>query len=127
MSTRHYTLNCGQYVLADGEGPISAPLDEIALAFDTTDGALYKHGDPKSVEKWFADKRAALIAADLGDWAGNLTLLTGRFPLDELNRCLTTTGYVLTLYERAQSGALAPQPLADQAPGVLRAPRNGRP
>lgn len=100
----HYRLNCGQYVLHDGDMPIHEPLDEIAIAFDRQSGTLHMHGEPEMVEKWLKNAKQRFQAAGFNDMANDLMIISGRFELDDLNRCLSTTGYIGRLYERIQRG-----------------------
>lgn len=102
----HYSLNAGQYVLMDGDSPVGRVLDEVSIALDKVDGTLHKHGSPESVQRWHTAAQQKLRAAGAGEWADNLVVITGRFPLDELNSCLTHTGYAGRLYLKALAGEL---------------------
>ena len=124
----NYQLNCGQYVLHQGDKPIHRVLDEVSLVFDKECGALYKHGAPEAVQKWLTKTQAKFRAGGFDGMAETLVCITGRFELDDLNRCLSTTGYVRTLYERLQAGELAslsftPAPSANRPDGA-RKPRH---
>lgn len=113
----NYRLNCGQYVLYKGDAPVQAPMDEVALAFDSEAGVLHKHGKPDQVSAWAASARKSLgdAAEAAGDeearrairaLASALVVIQGRFPLEELNRCLSTSGYVGVLYRKALQNQL---------------------
>ena len=118
-----YSLNCGQYVLMDDDRPVGRVLDEVSIAFDLVDGVLHKHGAPSMVEKWLDETKAKLLASGLAEMAGNLSVMTGRFALADLNRCLTTSGYALQIYLKVIDRTLSPQPLppaARVAPPVRR-------
>lgn len=108
----NYQLNCGQYVLHRGSTPVGRPLDEVAIAFDRDEGVLHKHGSPEFVNNWAEETRAKLRAAgsNLEDWATALTVVSGRIPVDELNSCLSSSGYVLQLWAKLTRGELARQP-----------------
>jgi len=101
-----YSLNAGQYVLMDGTSPVGRVLDEVSLALDKSDGTLHKHGSPEFVHRWFADAQKKLRDAGANEWAENLVVLTGRFPLDELNACLSNSSYAGRLYQKALAGDL---------------------
>jgi hypothetical protein len=101
-----YELKHGSYYLYDmdakpsvlsGEREIRIMTDTVALCFRRGDGSLLRHGGPDQVEPWAAAEAQRLRAAGLADWADEVTVVTGAFPVDELNRCLTTTGYCSTL------------------------------
>jgi hypothetical protein len=108
----NYRLNCGQYVLHNGDQPVYRVLDEIALALDKEEGALCKYGDPVTVEAWAAKERARMRSIGHGweESADNLIVITGRFPLAELNRCLSNHGYAGTLYRKLLAGELQAEP-----------------
>jgi hypothetical protein len=106
--TYSYKTNCGQYVLHCEDKPIGPLLDEVSLAFDRDEGVLHKHGAPAMVEAWQKGTQAKLRASGLTDMADSIVVITGRFELDDLNRCLTHTGYVGTLYTRLLNNELAP-------------------
>lgn len=107
----HYKTNCGQYVLHDGDTPIGRVLDEVSLALDCETGTLHKHGAPDMVAKWHHEAQAKFRAAGFPDMAEQLVVITGRFELDDLNRCLSTTGFVGRLYERLLQGEAKSLPL----------------
>jgi hypothetical protein len=99
-----YTLNCGQYVGNRDGHPVTAPMDEVAIALDAVEGFLHKHGDPVMVRQWVANCQRRLSEASAGELASQIVVISGRFALDDLNRCLTTSGYAGLLYERALQG-----------------------
>ena len=108
-----YSLNAGQYVLMDGDSPIGRVLDEVSIALDKAEGTLHKHGSPESVQRWHVDAQKKLRAGGANDMADNLVVLTGRFPLDELNKCLSNMGYAGRLYLKAVAGELKQLPLVE--------------
>jgi hypothetical protein len=106
MSARHYEWNCGQYVLhADGK-PIKAPKDSLALAFDKESGTLHKHGEPEMVKAWYADAHAKAMAGGYPDLVSAIVVIEGRFPIDEVNKCLDYTGYASTFYKKLLAGEI---------------------
>jgi hypothetical protein len=125
--SRSYGLNCGQYVLMDGDRPIGRVLDEVSIALDKVEGTLHKHGSPDSVHAWHSRTQQALRSSGANEMADNLVVLTGRFPLDELNRCITHTGYAGRLYAKALAGQLEQIPLSALAPTPTPARRGARP
>lgn len=119
--TYHYQLNAGQYVLMQGDTPVGSLLDEVALALDRESGTLHKHGSAESVSAWLTQARAKFQAVGYRDLANNLVMVCGKFPLDELNRCLSTTGYVGVLYGKLLAGQVA------QEAATLPTPRDNLP
>lgn len=113
----NYRLNCGQYVLHDGDKPIGRVLDCVALGLDKGSGTLHKHGAPEMVERWLTDAQARFRQGGFPDMADDLVLVSGRFTLDDLNRCITTSGYVGQLYARLLVGAVTTlDPLGNPVP-----------
>ncbi|GBG14586.1 uncharacterized protein NMK_2185 [Novimethylophilus kurashikiensis] len=112
MSDYCYKLNCGQYVLHEGDDPIGAVMDEVSICFDKESGTLHKHGRPELVQDWHAKAQAKYREAGFDEMADELIVITGRFALEDLNRCLSTSGYVGVFYNRLLKGEAAPQPLS---------------
>ncbi len=108
-----YSMNAGQYVLMDGDSPVGPPLDDVSIALDKVDGTLHKHGSPELVQRWHADAQKKLRTVGANDMADDLVVLTGRFPLDELNKCLSNTNYAGRLYLKAATGELKQLPLVE--------------
>lgn len=120
-----YGLNCGQYVLMAGDKPVGPVLDEVSIALDKTEGTMHKHGSRESVQAWHAQAQAKLRAGGSGEWADNLVVLTGRFPLEELNRCLSNSGYAGALYAKVMAGQLEQLPLVTPTPSPVPTRRPG--
>ena len=124
----NYRLNCGQYVLHFGDTPNGPVMDEVALAISRIDGILHKHGSIENVTAWANQARDRMRA--LGDpfgseMAQDIIVLSGRFKLEEINRCLTTTGYVSVLLRKFESGQLEQEQLLP-APAKPRALGGGQ-
>ncbi|VTU43996.1 hypothetical protein [Variovorax sp. RA8] len=115
-----YRLNCGQYVLhakrpfsADLE-PVGPPLDQISIAIDTAEGTLQKHGQPDRVAAWYANTSKKLRDAGCGEWADNLVVVTGRFPVEEVNKCVGAMSYAGIFYKRLVAGEIEEMPFAGE-------------
>lgn len=123
----NYRMNGRHYVLHRDETPVGPPLMEVALALDAEDGILHKHGNPEAVNAWARDAQSRLRAqGDIGvEMADQIKVITGRFPVDDLNRCITHSGYVGVLYRRMMLGQLEAQG-SDAAEGCDEAQRTGR-
>lgn len=107
----HYETNCGQYVLHEDRKPVRAPVDEVSLAFDAAEGILHKHGTKDSVAKWYTEARKRFSEAGCAEMMDGIVVITGRFMLEDLNKCLTTSGYVAVLHQRLLAGELEQLPL----------------
>lgn len=109
--SNEYQFNCGQYVyFRDGE-PVTRPADTIALFIDTEDGTLHKHGDPAAVRRHHqvtSEKFRSSDSSEVREWANKLIVVEGRFPLEEINRVLSTTGYAKHFYEKLMVGQISP-------------------
>lgn len=105
-----YRLNCGQYVLHSKPPmggdlvPVGRVLDELSLAIDTREGTLHKHGVPELVASWYENTTQKLRAGGCEEFADDLVVVTGRFPLEEVNRCVSNTGYAGSFYRRLLAG-----------------------
>ncbi|OUL98807.1 hypothetical protein [Variovorax sp. JS1663] len=113
-----YRLNCGQFVLhakrpfSDHLEPVGRPLDQISLAIDTAEGTLQKHGVPDLIAAWYANTSKKLRDAGCGEWADNLVVVTGRFPVEEVNKCVGAMSYAGIFYKRLIAGEIEEMPLA---------------
>ena len=95
-----YRINGGQYVLHDGDDPIGPLLEEVAIAFDRESGTLHKHGSPEMVENWVKNARQKFNDAGYDKFADDLVTISGKFPLEDLNKFLTHTGYIGLYFKR---------------------------
>lgn len=73
--------------------------DVVALAFVRSDDCygdwiLMKHGPDTAVDAWAQTARGKYLASGLQSEARLLTVIEGRFPVDELNRIINTAGYI---------------------------------
>lgn len=112
MADAHtYKLVWGQFRLHEGDKPVvgGAPLDEISLVVDLFTGELIRHGHPVVMAEFFGQERARRRTANPAAQE-SLGVLTGRIPLDEVNRCLLEPGHSLVVWEKAQCGALGEEP-----------------
>lgn len=104
MTTYEYKLNAGQYVLHCDGVPSGPVMDEVAIALDVESGTRHKIGDPKMVADWVLQAKQKLRAAGADEMANQLTVISGRFSLEDLNRCWSTSSYALTLYRKVMAG-----------------------
>ncbi|MDO8414747.1 MAG: hypothetical protein Q7S87_00900 [Agitococcus sp.] len=79
-------------------------VETVAVLFDKREGILHKHGCPRVVEKQYQRFRDALsteaalklpLAQEMRD---DLTIVQGKFKIEELNRILQITGYARKFY-----------------------------
>jgi len=87
-----YRIENGQYVFElDGKVLFTTP--EVALAFDKQSGTLLKHGTPDRVREWVDQARGKLQNIGFDEMAAAMVIFFGNFEVEEVNACLTTTGY----------------------------------
>jgi len=106
----HYETNCSQYVLMDGKRCLYGPYDQISLCFDRECGTLHKHGEPGMVAAWHEKTTKSFKAFGFNEMSDNLICVTGRFPLEEINKCLTNSGYAEIFYKKLMAGEIAELP-----------------
>jgi hypothetical protein len=95
-----YVLNeDSEYVLCfDNERIVMGKT--VAIAFDREDGSLIKHGNADLINQWVEGTRKRYCAAGLPEIAEVLTIIEGPFPLEELNKIISSTDYVGRFYRQ---------------------------
>lgn len=96
-----YEKTANTYVLRDKKGKQLINTDYPAILFDRDSGTLHKHGDYKIIRKIAAEMRAKYARVGAHDMAKDLVIFASRtFPIDELNKCLSVSGYCKLMFER---------------------------
>ena len=95
----HYERKFGSYYLFEGR-QILLMSDRIAIAYDADNGALLKHGDPQIVHAYAQKMREQ--GAGLFDAVR--VIESDKFEVNDLNRVLTTTGFIVELAARLVPG-----------------------
>lgn len=98
-----YRLENGEYVFYLGENRRFATVS-VSILLDITAGVLLKHGLATVVNETFDTLTRGLRRAGYTDFASDLVVLEGRFDLEELNRLVTSSGYVSQFYENWKAG-----------------------
>lgn len=107
-----YQLIAGSYYLFDmreapnpitGQRRFQLKSDQLAIAVDTYSGELRQHGSPTRIHSWAMQTRRRLRAAGHWDSAADLVVISGPFPVEEINRCLRIRGYGRRLLARLAS------------------------
>lgn len=118
-----YQLKAGSYYLYDlrdtpsavtGERRFKLKTDLLAIAFDNHTGEVQQHGTPSRIQSWASNTRRRLRAAGQWQEAEDIIVITGPFPVDEINKCLWMRGYCRRLLQRLSKlphGKLQPQPM----------------
>lgn len=84
------------------------PMIAIAFSYDESEdkgikGGMHKHGSPEHVNAWAQKTRKKFSDAGNSfglEMAEQITVMEGIFPLDELDKIISITGYIGTFYER---------------------------
>lgn len=104
-----YQLKSGSYYLYDMREPPSAATGErrfklktdlLAIAFDNYTGEVHQHGSPTRIQSWASHTRRRLRAAGLWQEAEDIIVISGPFPVEEINKCLWIKGYCRRLLQR---------------------------
>jgi hypothetical protein len=82
-----YKKKFGSYYLEDELGTTLLKCDQVAMVVDVEDGILLKHGAPESIEQHYNRLRTMFPYI-------KMLILSKEIPAEEINKCLTTTGYV---------------------------------
>lgn len=102
-----------------GKRRVCGPSEMMAIAYDSNEGTLYKHGTATGVEAWAVKTRAAYCDTGFEDFADAIVVIS--FPIApatvaELNACLETTTRVAFIVENL--GAIA-----RDNPDIVQPPR----
>jgi hypothetical protein len=89
---------------------LTAPIPKVAMCFNKLTGALFAHGRKEHVDAWRM-KTIERLGNNLGDLERHesiaaLIVVEGRFPIDEINKCISTSGYCREFYEKLRSGII---------------------
>lgn len=107
-----YQLKQGNYHLYDlsslqskatGEFKLRLMTETVAIAFDARTGKLHEHGHPLRIHSWASNTRRRLRAAGDYERANDIVVVSGPLPVDEINKCLSITGYCRQLFKRLSS------------------------
>jgi len=107
-----YQLKAGSYYLYDlrdepsavtGERRYRLQTDTVAVAFNRSTGEIHEHGAPARIQSWAAHTRRRLRAAGEFDLANDLVVVSGPWPVDELNKCLWSRIYCRRTFQRIGS------------------------
>lgn len=98
LSSPHYVRKDGIFVFHHTDGRKVDIGEEVSLMFsqDGNRATLYKHGRPDDVRKSYNKLQVGLRKGGSRRMANKIKLMTVNleFPLEELNRCLSISGYI---------------------------------
>lgn len=109
-----YRLEHGSYYLYDEDlsgrpdwGHMILVCDQLAVAFsvETVSGerhyTLHKHGSPEFCRQWAKESRERYRKGGFFEQADTMAVIefSKEFPVEEINRCLSTSGYLKRIVE----------------------------
>lgn len=105
----HYRMEGTEYALVDEDDCIHWAGEEVAVAFtyclddQGMEGILHKQGNPEKVNDWAEKTRKKLADAGHLDMANEIVVVSGRIPLEDLNKMIEISGYIGIWYKRMQA------------------------
>lgn len=97
----HYELEDGFYYYLNGRVIIDKT-EEVGIGFDT-EGKIWLmlcHGKPEYVKERMGRLKMSALCTGNDEFANNLKVVSGKFPVDELNHLIHYSGYGKAFYER---------------------------
>ena len=94
-----YRMESDRYLWCNEKGEVQDAVPEVAIAYDAQSGTILKCGREDMV-KQVVDKA---LASGLFPYVRMVTFKPP-FPVGEVNRCRSTTGYILRLMRRISAG-----------------------
>ena len=101
-----YTINNGGKLKIDTQ--LVFMTDEVAICFDKEEGIMLKNGIPKNVNEWQAQAIKKFKDSGFNDMADNLVIIEGCFPVEELNRLISTSTYFPIFYKKLMNNDIKP-------------------
>jgi len=92
-----YEFDGFEYYLVDDNGDTIDRMEEVGICFDSDGDVLLKHGQPERVYKYYHD--TIVKFSDFPDLF-KITFIQGKFPVDEVNKCLDISGYIGIFYKK---------------------------
>lgn len=93
----------------------------VAILFDRQTGALLQHGPPASVLAGHRKQSLTYQAKGLSGALKDLTIIHGKFELDDLNKMVSIQGYIGCWYRRMLETAVS-----EAAKAILQAQQRAR-
>lgn len=105
-----YSIEDGRYVF-HLRGARRFDTAEVAVLFDAKQSVLLKHGPPERVQGYYNTMHAELMQAGQPEVAAALTLVTGRFDIEELNKVVNICDYVGQFWRNLQAAGAQATPV----------------
>ena len=100
-----YRINNDKYEMIDIDtGEVLDIIDEVAICYDlhpsdhNIKATLMKHGRKEIVETYYNSVRTILT----NERGFNINIIIGKFDINELNKTISTTGYIYNLITNYQ-------------------------
>jgi hypothetical protein len=99
-----YSYEDGEYVMFYRDnGDVICRMEEVAICFSKDDEdmwTIHKHGTPERVKKYHDEAVQRFRNAGYPDMANDMVMIVGKFPVDELNHAVETSGYIKRMIEK---------------------------
>jgi len=100
-----YGMEGTEYALVDEHDRIHCASEDVAVAFSfSPDEDRGMQGSPDRVSAWAITTRKKFVDAGHLDMAKEIVVVSGKIPLEDLNKIINTSGYVGTWYKRILAG-----------------------
>ena len=108
MKEYTYKIEGNEYVLYHGNEVVSRNDYGVALCYnlDGECSGILKHGNKKTVEEYFKKNFSKLMDSGLIEMAQNLKYISGRLPVDEVNKAISITGYINKLHQKIMNNEI---------------------
>ncbi len=77
--------------------------DEVAIGFSKVDDqhyCMHKHGKPEMVQEWLSRTSQSYRDAGYDKEANDLAMVVGKFDIEDLNKVIQITGYIINFVRR---------------------------
>lgn len=107
--TYRYEYDGFDFTLVNDNGDVIDRMDEIGICFDKRDSVLLKHGQPERVHKYYQEikEKIAPINEYEDEILFDICFISGKFPVEEINKCLDICDYVGTFYKKTMKGLIS--------------------
>lgn len=108
MSNYYYKIEGSEYVLYNDENVILRSDYGVALVYTYNEeiSVLHKHGMKKHAQKWYNNAVNKYKNSGFEKEASELIMVFGRFPVDEVNKCINNSGYTKKFHEKIMNNEM---------------------
>lgn len=96
MKSSYYKEEFGSFYLYDPNNNLVFMTDQISMVYDAESGTMFKHGPLEAAEAYFAKAVKTFPMTQIVTFSKD-------FPLEEINMCLASAGYLPVMLEKYRS------------------------